>query len=143
MKNTGRIIILAALLIVAAGCTPRGIISKKKMSRIYYDMYMMDQYAQATPEYKRIADTCALYKFILADYGCTAEQFTSSVDYYLDRSKDMKDILEGTEMMLKAHEAGIQKALDKAAGKVEKRGTRRHASAADTLGGAEGSDVSE
>ena len=103
----------------------------------------MDQYAQSTPEYKRIADTCALYKFILADYGCTAEQFTSSVDYYLDRSKDMKDILEGTEMMLKAHEAGIQKALDKAAGKVEKRGNRRHASAADTLGGAEGSDVSE
>lgn len=137
MKNSGRIFILAAVMILAAGCTPKGIISKHRMSKIYYDMYLMDQYAQATPEYKRIADTCALYKFILADYGCTADEFSASVDYYLGRSKDMKDILEGTEVMLKAHEAGIQKAIDKAAGKVKKRSDRRKESAADTLGAAE------
>ena len=118
MKKSGRIIILAALLLTAVGCTPRGIIPKGKMARIYADMYLMDQYAQATPAYRNIADTCALYKFILADYGRTAEEFTASVNHYLDRSKDMKDILDKADAILKAREASILKEIDRNARKA-------------------------
>ena len=113
------VIILMCILVTAAACTPRGIISKRKMAAINADMFLFDQYAGSDREMKRFSDTCAVYKPLLRAYGCTADQYFASVDYYLENTKDMAEILDMTEKILKKREKKILKRIEAGARKTK------------------------
>ena len=110
--KTIRTIILLCLLATVISCTPRGIISKRKMAAINADMFLLDQYAGADRAMKPFTDTVAIYKALLRSYGCTAAQYTASVDYYLQNTRDMTKILEMTEAILKKREGKILRHIE-------------------------------
>ena len=124
-----RTIILFALMVTAVACTPRGIISKKKMARINAEMFLFDQYAGADREIRHITDTVAIYKALFRSFGVTSEQYFASVDHYLDNTRDMEKILAMTEDILTRRQAKIMKRIEKAAIKQDTtaiRNTIRH-----------------
>ena len=124
MKRIGTII-LCCFVLAATACTPKGIISKRKMAAITADMFLMDQYLDADRSMKRFIDTCAVYKPLLRSYGCTAEQYFASVDYYMENSRDMAKIVNMTEEILKKREARILKKIDADAHKADTTGRRK------------------
>ena len=108
-----------ALLVATVACTPRGILSKRKLAAINAEMFLFDQYAGADPAIRRISDTVAIYKPLFRYYGCTAEQYFASVDYYLENTRDMQKILDMTEAILTKRQAKIMKRIEKAARKQD------------------------
>ena len=118
MKKIGTIILFCALA-AATACTPRGIISKKKMAAINAEMFLLDQYAGADRQMRHFTDTCAIYKPLLRSFGYTTEQYFASVDYYLDNTRDMAKIMDITEEILKKREAKILKTIEKNARKAD------------------------
>ena len=114
-----RAIILCCILAAAVSCTPRGIIPKRKMAAINAEMYLFDQYAGADNQMRRFSDTCAMYKPLLRSYGYTAEQYFASMDHYLNNIKDMEEILDMTEKILKKREKKILKRIEAGAHKAD------------------------
>lgn len=112
-----RVIILCCILAAAAGCTPRGIIPKRKMAAINAEMFLFDQYADADRQMKRITDTCAIYKPLLRSYGYTTDDYFKSLEYYLDNVKEMEEVLDMTEKILKKRENRILKHIEEGARK--------------------------
>lgn len=60
------------------------IIPRKKMSMIYAEMLLADQWIQANPQFRWVADTTLMYEPILEKYGYTSEDYRRSVYRYLD-----------------------------------------------------------
>ena len=118
MKKT-RVIILMLLLTAICACTPKDIIPKKKMAAINADMFLLDQYAGADPNMRVVTDTTAIYKSLLRSYGYTADQYSASVDYYLDNSRDMAKILSMTERILIKRQNRIMKSIERGARKLD------------------------
>lgn len=114
-----RTIILFSLLALMVACAPKGIIPKRKMARINADMFLLDQYAGADREMRRFTDTAALYKGLFRSYGCTAEQYSASIDYYLNNTRDMEKILDMTEDILVKRQGKIMKRIEKASKKQD------------------------
>lgn len=117
--KTIRAIILCCVLATFVSCTPRGIIPKRKLAAINADMYLFDQYAGADNKMKRFSDTCAVYKPLLRSYGYTSDQYFASIDYYLQNMKDMEDVLDMTDKILKKREKKILKHIDAGARKAD------------------------
>ena len=112
-----RAIILCCVLAATVACTPRGIIPKRKMAVINADMFLFDQYAEADRQMKRIIDTTAIYKPLLRSHGYTTEDYFRSLEYYLDNSRDMEEILDMTEQILKKRENKILRSIESGARK--------------------------
>ena len=112
-----RVIILCCVLAASVACTPRGIIPKRKMAAINADMFLFDQYAAADHSLKRFTDTCAVYKPLLRSYGYTTDDYFRSVEYYLDNTKEMEEVLDMTEKILKKRENKILKRIEAGARK--------------------------
>ncbi|MBR5034996.1 MAG: DUF4296 domain-containing protein [Bacteroidales bacterium] len=112
-----RVIILCCVLAAAISCTPRGIIPKRKMAAINAEMFLFDQYAAADREIKRITDTTAIYKPLLRSYGYTADDYFRSLEYYLDNSREMAEVLDMTEKILKKRENKILRRIEAGARK--------------------------
>ena len=102
-----RAIILCCVLAATVSCAPRGIIPKRKMAAINAEMFLFDQYADADRQMKRLTDTTAIYKPLLRSYGYTTEEYFRSLEYYLDNSKKMEEVLDMTEKILKKRENKI------------------------------------
>ena len=120
-----RAIILCCILAAAVSCTPRGIIPKRKMAAINAEMYLFDQYAGADNQMRRFSDTCAMYKPLLRSYGYTTEQYFASMDHYLNNIKDMEQILDMTEKILKKREKKILKHIEAGARKADTTKVRK------------------
>lgn len=112
-------IFLCCFLALAASCTQKGIIPKKKMASIYADFYLMDQYLGADRTMRKFADTTAVYKPVLRYYGYTAEDYFASVDYYLENSRDMAQILDMTEKILRKRQNAILKRIEADSNKLD------------------------
>lgn len=76
------LVTLAALCLAA--CTSAGkIIPRKKMIRIYSDMFISDQWLSIHADANMAADTTLFYEPIFNKYGYTTEDYRASVEYYL------------------------------------------------------------
>lgn len=117
MKKT-RVIILTLLLTAVCACTPKGIIPKNKLAAIHADMFLLDQYTGADPAMRRFTDTTAVYKALLRSYGYDADQYSASIDYYLDQD-DMGDVVDMTEKILTKRKNKILKSIEKGARKLD------------------------
>lgn len=99
-----RVMMLLTLLVAVTACDSFGIISQKKMSKIYYDMYVVDSYLEHMPELRLVADSTYVYEAIFEKYGCDSTGFFKSLQYYLDNPKKMRSILNDAKSMLKERE---------------------------------------
>ena len=118
MKRIGTIF-LCCFVALATACTPKGIIPKRKLAAINADFYLLDQYLGADNGMRRFSDSTAVYKPVLRSYGYTVDDYFTSVDYYLENSRDMAKVLDMTEEILKNREQKILTHIDREAHKAD------------------------
>ena len=85
------------LVLMFSSCNrEEGIIPRKKMSRIYAEMLLADQWIQANPQFRWVADTTLMYEPILEKYGYSSEDYRRTVYRYLDDPERFARILRET-----------------------------------------------
>lgn len=104
------VILILATLLTSCG-KKKGIIPRDVMSEIYYDIYMADQAIKSKFIFKRMADTLMIYEPIFNRYGYTTEDYSRSVEYYLERPAKFEDIFEETKLKLEKRRAQLQNLL--------------------------------
>ena len=126
MKN--RLLHIAALAIIVCGiiasCEKDGakVIPRGKLSKIYAEMLVTDQWILATPGMRMIADTSLVYEPILEKYGYDSEDYRKSMDVYMDDPERFSRILRTTGDILKERikELSKQQRLLELKGKLPK-----------------------
>jgi len=86
-----RVLILSILAVLTLSCQKTATIPKETMVEIYYDMYLLDQ-SITRNRYNQLADTLLIYQPIFERYGYTFEDYTSSVNVYLQRPDKFEKI---------------------------------------------------
>lgn len=95
-------LLFAALIVLAPSCRRDRVrvIPRAKLAKIYAEMFMTDQWIQATPKLRTIADTSLVYEPILEAYGYTSEDYQYSVDHYMNDPERFSRILRATGEIL-------------------------------------------
>lgn len=80
------VFLLAAVMMLAASCRKDGaeVIPRGKLSKIYAEMLVTDQWIITTPGVRLIADTTLVYEPILQKYGYDSDDYRKSIDYYMN-----------------------------------------------------------
>jgi hypothetical protein len=92
---------MAALLLLAScGKDEAEVIPRGKLSEIYAEMLMTDQWITSTPGFRHIADTSLVYEPILEKYGYDSEDYRKTVDVYMDDPERFSRILRATVAIL-------------------------------------------
>lgn len=96
------IVLLSAVVSMIASCSydEARVIPRGKLSRIYAEMLMTDQWIAETPGLRHIADTTLVYEPILEKYGYDSEDYRKSVDVYMDDPERFSRILRETVEIL-------------------------------------------
>ena len=73
-------------MMLAASCRKDGaeVIPRGKLSKIYAEMLVTDQWIITTPGVRLIADTTLVYEPILQKYGYDSDDYRKSIDYYMN-----------------------------------------------------------
>lgn len=87
-------VVLIAVVLILTGCARKGVIPARKMSNIIHDMYVLDAQISQVRKYRPIADTTSVYGALLAEYGYTQEDFSKSLDYYLNNPVKFKEVFD-------------------------------------------------
>lgn len=88
-------------LALTFSCSDGGkVIPKKKMVRIYADMFVADQWLNQNYKAERVADTSFVYEAIFEKYGYDSEDYRASVDYYIQDPDRFARILRQTVLEL-------------------------------------------
>ena len=102
-----RLLHIAALAMMMCGiissCEKEGakVIPRGKLSKIYAEMLVTDQWILATPGMRMIADTSLVYEPILEKYGYDSDDYRKSIDFYMDDPERFSRILRTTGDILK------------------------------------------
>lgn len=96
------IFLLGSLCLVSLFSCSRGgkIIPEARMTEIYADMFLEDQWLTTFRKYRTMADTTLFYDPIFEKYGYDFEDFSRSVDYYVDHPEKYIKLLRKTEALL-------------------------------------------
>ena len=88
-------------LALTFSCSGGGkVIPRKKMVRIYADMFVADQWLNQNYKAERVADTSFVYEAIFEKYGYDSEDYRASVDYYIQDPDRFARILRQTVLEL-------------------------------------------
>ena len=89
---------LAAVLLLCLACSSDGVsvIPRSKLAKIYAEMLVMDQWAQSESHLRSVADTSLVYEPIFQKYGYDTEDYTRSVEYYMQDPERFSKILRET-----------------------------------------------
>lgn len=111
-KYIGILLILTLLLTVS--CQRKGrIIPEKKLSKIYAEMFIADQWLIQNRDEKKRADTLWFYRPIFEKYGYTMEDYLVSVDHYLGDPDKFFKILDKTKEQILKEKTVIEKERDR------------------------------
>ena len=113
--NIGRKIFLTLLCAACAAVScrqARGIIPEDELAAIYYDMYMTDEAVKANSRFRRMTDTLLIYEPIFKRHGYTSQDYTRSVNYYLEHTEQFQKIFEQTRLMMDMREAELNAVID-------------------------------
>lgn len=94
--------ILIAVVLILTGCARKDVIPARKMSNILHDMYVLDAQISQVRKYRPIADTTSVYGALLAEYGYTQEDFSKSLDYYLNNPVKFKEVFAAAHKRFEA-----------------------------------------
>ena len=131
--------VLLAVLAMLCGCGRRSrVIPADKLSRIYQDFYLADQWVRDNPSGRKAADTTLIFDPILRRYGYTFEDYDRTVHYYLDHTEEYSKLLDRAAERLRKEGERMQKAVDEQmAREIElsnyRRGYVRHEFSPDSL----------
>ena len=92
---------MLAALLCAFSCGGDGrFIPRKKMSEIYADMFVADQWISQNYRASRVADTTMVYQTIFEKYGYDSTDYRKSVDHYIQDPDRFARILRRTVLVL-------------------------------------------
>lgn len=137
--RAAHIVVLAALLAVLCGCGRRNrVIPAEKLTRIYHDMFLADQWIRDNPAARLVADTTLFFDPIFRKYGYDFEDYDRTVHYYLDHPDKYSKILTRASDRLRKEGERMQREADAiTAREVElasyRRGYRRQDFSSDSL----------
>lgn len=96
------VIMLAAVtLLPSCGNNDEGkVIPRGKLSRIYAEMLVTDQWITSTPGVRMIADTSLVYAPILEKYGYDLDDYLVSLEVYMDDPERFARILRKSGEMI-------------------------------------------
>ena len=105
------LMLLAAAVLLASSCgrDKARVISRSKMSKIYAEMFVMDQWVQNKPGLRTIADTSLVYEPILEKYGFDSDDYQYSVEYYMADPERFSRILRSTVAILEKDLKALRK----------------------------------
>jgi len=111
LRNKGKYLLAIALCLLALfGCKRGGkVISEKKFSEIYADMFLADQWLRENSRLRHAVDTVDFYGAIFSKYGCTFEDYDKSVNHYLSDPEEYAKIIEKASDILEARIAELEK----------------------------------
>jgi len=107
--------VVASALLLAVSCGRKEggrIIPRSKMSKIYAEFLLTDQWIATHRQYSRQADTSLVYEPILNKYGYTTEDYRASVAHYLHDSERYARMLKETKAILEKGRDDAQKRKD-------------------------------
>ena len=121
------IVVLLAVLAMLCGCGRRSrVIPADKLTHIYQDMYLADQWVRDNPDGRKIADTTLFFDQIFRRYGYTFEDYDRTVHYYLDHPEAYSKILDRAAERLRKEGDRMQQEADEAtAREIELNAFRR------------------
>ena len=109
------IVVSAALLVALCGCGRGRVIPAEKLTRIYHDMYLADQWLRDNPEARKVADTTLFFDPIFRSHGYSFEDFDRTVRYYLDHPDKYAKIISKASDRLRKEGERMQHAADELA----------------------------
>jgi len=113
MKN--RFVILLLVVLVIAGCRPRGILSSKQMEDIFVDLHTTDAILQQMGyNFGHDEELRAYYLAVLAEHNTTQAQFDSSLIWYTANPTIFDKIYPKVIERLEAQANAYQKWVDAA-----------------------------
>lgn len=103
-------VILAVFLSLVSCSSDEGkVIPRARLSEIYAEMFLADQWIMSTPGARHMADTSLVYVPILEKYGYTPADYRMSVDKYMDDPERFSRILRETAKILDKRVAVLNK----------------------------------
>ena len=116
---------VASLLLLSCAKDDGGkVIPKDKLSEIYAEMFVLDQWVGTESRLRREADTSMVYAPILEKYGFNYDDYLASVDYYMKDPERYSRILRTTSEILNRRLSELQ-AQKKEMESAEKAAHRR------------------
>ncbi len=91
---------LALLLVFSCGDRDGRVIPRNKMSEIYADMFVADQWLIQNYKASRVADTAFVYEAVFRKYGYDSDDYRKSVAYYMEDPDRFARILRKTSSIL-------------------------------------------
>ena len=101
VRNKGIYILLLVVLMVFAGCRPKGVLSSKQMREVLYDLHKADAVLRV-----------AGLETVLEKHGITQAQFDSSLVWYTDHPSRFDKMYPKIEKRCKAEYDEIMLTLD-------------------------------
>ena len=112
-RPAAHILLLLCVLAAGSGCGRRArVIPPRKMSRIYAEMFVADQWIRDNTDARRIADTTLFFDPIFRAHGVTFEDYDRSLHYYLDHPERYVKILSRVSERLRAESTALQALAD-------------------------------
>ena len=111
MVRFGKYILPLLVAVFFTSCSKNEVkvIPRAKMSDIYMEMFMTDQWISSTPGMRMIADTSLVYEPILEKYGYDKLDYINSVDFYMNDPERFARILRETVNKLDKRIQHLQK----------------------------------
>lgn len=104
---------LALTLLLTIGCGRRArVIPQDKMSDIYAEMLLADQWISSNLKARRVADTTLFYAPILEKYGFNLADYEKSVRHYMKKPELFSEILTESSKKLTAYSKKLQAVED-------------------------------
>lgn len=99
-KKLAYILSIFVLLAFSMSCKRRRVIPEDKMSAIFAEMYILDQWLTVNDQSFKNLDTTFVYGEILDKYGFTPEDYRHSVKTYLDDPEDFAKLFVSSRDIL-------------------------------------------
>ena len=105
------LILLAATVCLVSSCGKGGarVIPRSKLSKIYAEMMIMDQWIQNKPGLRTIADTSLVYEPILEKYGFDSDDYQYTIEHYMADPERFSRILRSTVALLEKDLKALRK----------------------------------
>ena len=107
------VILFAAMLLGVAACShhPK-VIPSSKMSRIYREMLLADEWLKANPEKHPVADTTWFYEPIFEKYGYSHADYLNTVNYFLNDPERFAELMSKVAKGLEDDAARTRKSIE-------------------------------
>ncbi|MGN0196208.1 MAG: DUF4296 domain-containing protein [Candidatus Cryptobacteroides sp.] len=100
LRNGILVVAIIASIVACSGKRAR-LIPSDRLSEIYAEMFLVDQWIKADRHLSRIADTMLVYEPVFNKYGYTTEDFRHTVEVYRTKPDKFAKVFNTTATMLR------------------------------------------